>query len=594
MKGSSNMKFCELLNEYMNTLGCTGKELSNLSGLSSSVISRYRNGEREPQTDSDILFTLAAALSKLAAEKNMENMSDETIFNALKETLSSKSQAYEKFLQNFNILYEELHLNMKDISTFTNFDTSFLYRIKSGERKTSDLPAFCDKIAKYLVSGYASSENKMKISALLRISYNNISDAKSYYDAIYNWLMTDDSKTTKTAKASPRKKNTTDISNFLTKMDEFDLEDYIKVIHFDEIKVPTLPFHLPSTKTYYGISKMREGELDFFKTTVTSKTSEPIFMHSDMPMLDMAESNDFNKKWMFAIACSLKKGLHLNIIHHLDRPFEELLLGLEAWIPIYMTGQVSPYYIPTASNPVYHHLNYVSGVAALCGESIEGSPLDGKYVLTNNKEELAYFQRKAKHILSHAKPLMEIYDCTKGDDYAAFLLEDAKASGERINRLSSLPIYTISEELLEKILVSNQIESSDAQLIKNYRKSEIERMNQKLKNCSITDEISIPAKQTYEEHPMHLSISGCFYESPLFYSYEEMTAHLEETKKYDEIHENYNLIRKDVSAFRNIQIEILKNEYVIVSKIKSPSIHFVIRHPLLVQALQNFTIPVIS
>ena len=41
-------------------------------------------------------------------------------------------------------------------------------------------------------------------------------------------------------------------------------------------------------------------------------------MCSDMPMEDMAKDVDFGKKWMFAIAMSLKKGLHLNIIHNLD------------------------------------------------------------------------------------------------------------------------------------------------------------------------------------------------------------------------------------------------------------------------------------
>ena len=48
---------------------------------------------------------------------------------------------------------------------------------------------------------------------------------------------------------------------------------------------------------------------------------------------DMAKDMDFNRKWMFAIAMSLKKGLHLNIIHNIDRPFHEMMLGLESWIP---------------------------------------------------------------------------------------------------------------------------------------------------------------------------------------------------------------------------------------------------------------------
>lgn len=306
------------------------------------------------------------------------------------------------------------------------------------------------------------------------------------------------------------------------------------------------------------------------------------------------------------IACLTLRNLHgfsrskvligavLNFIHSPNRPFEELMLGLEAWIPIYMTGQVSPYYIPNHSPHVYHHLNYVSGVAALCGECVEGAHMDGKYTLTNNKEELAYYRKKANHILSHAKPLMEIFDLPRLEDYQAFLQKDAEMPGERENLLSSLPIYTLSEELLDKILSSNHIGSSDAQRIRSYRDSEIRRMQQKLTGCMITDEIALPDRESYDDHPMYLSVSGCFFETPILYSYEDMIEHLKETQHYEETHGNYHLKLNEISAFRNIQIEILKDRYVIVSKIKSPSIHFVIKHPMLVNALQNFTVPVVE
>lgn len=587
------MKFSELLNQYMNLLGCTGQELAEHSGMSSSVISRYRSGEREPHPDSEAVRTLASAISALSSEKSAEILSEADILSAFQEALLSKSRIYDTFLHRFDVLYQALNLNMKDIAAFTNFDTSFLYRIKSGERRTSDLPALCDKLAKYLTVSASSEADRKKIAELTGTDISASSDSDSFYEAIYHWLLPAHENTA-SAPASSASPAGTDMSQFLSKLDEFDLEDYIRVIHFDEIKVPTLPVHLPATRNYYGISKMREGELDFFKLTVTSRSSEPIFMCSDMPMSDMAESNDFNKKWMFAIACAIKKGLHLNIIHSLNRPFEELMLGLEAWIPIYMTGQVSPYYIPNHVPHVYHHLNYVSGVAALCGECIEDSHIDGKYTLTNNKEELAYYHKKAKHILSHAKPLMEIFDRPRLEDYQAFLQKDAEMPGERENLLSSLPIYTISEGLLDKILSANHIGSSDAQYIRSYWASEVRRMQQKLSSCIITDEIALPDEENYAEHPMVLSVSGCFFETPILYSYEDMTAHLEETQHYAETHGNYHLRLSEISAFRNIQIEILKDRYVIVSKIKSPSIHFVIKHPMLVNALQNFTVPVVE
>ena len=42
------------------------------------------------------------------------------------------------------------------------------------------------------------------------------------------------------------------------------------------------------------------------------------------------------------LAAILKKGLRLNMVHVLNRPYAEMMLGLESWIPLYMTGQIAP------------------------------------------------------------------------------------------------------------------------------------------------------------------------------------------------------------------------------------------------------------
>ena len=62
-------------------------------------------------------------------------------------------------------------------------------------------------------------------------------------------------------------------------------------------------------------------------------------------MEKLVQDKEWAKKYMFGIAMILKKGLHINMIHTLNRPFKEILLGLENWIPLYMTGQVSAYYL---------------------------------------------------------------------------------------------------------------------------------------------------------------------------------------------------------------------------------------------------------
>lgn len=58
-------------------------------------------------------------------------------------------------------------------------------------------------------------------------------------------------------------------------------------------------------------------------------------------------------------------------------------------IPMYMTGQISPYYLKNVQNNAFIHLLKVSGGVALSGEAISGCHSDGKYYLTKSKEEVA-------------------------------------------------------------------------------------------------------------------------------------------------------------------------------------------------------------
>ena len=48
------MKFYEKLNEYISALNCTAKDIARISGISAATLSRYRSGERAPETGSEV------------------------------------------------------------------------------------------------------------------------------------------------------------------------------------------------------------------------------------------------------------------------------------------------------------------------------------------------------------------------------------------------------------------------------------------------------------------------------------------------------------------------------------------------------------
>ena len=575
------MTFSEQLNKYIKQIECSSKDLVIFSGLTSSVISRYRRGERTPSLKSKQLEQLTDGLYKLSVTKEM-NITKEEIYTALSDTLNDISIDFEQLSKNFNNLVTTLNINVAELSRLSSYDASFLSRIRTGNGNPSHPKDFATTVCNFIMKKYTSDDDKKAVALLINSSLEELENDLNYFNKLFNWFTTNSTSSHNY------------IDDFLTNLDKFDLNEYIKAIHFDEMKVPFVPFYKTISKTYYGIEEMKKGELDFFKATVLSKNSEPIFMCSDMPMEDMAQDVEFGKKWMFAIAMTLKKGFHLNIIHNLDRPFNEMMLGLESWIPIYMTGQVSPYYFKGLQDNIYCHFNYVSGTVALFGECINGYHNKGKYTLTTNKNDISYYKTKSKILLNKATPLMEIYKKENKNLYSSFITASINVRGNRRRILSSLPIHTISDELLMKILKRNKVSNEDIKNIQFSIQEQKEIIDNTLQTDIFEDEIVKISKEEFIKSPLSLFLADSFFETEIYYTYEDYLEHLKLTKEYSENNTNYKLTFNNHHIFKNIQILILEKHWVMISKNKSPSIHFVIHHPKLRNAIENFIPPVVE
>ena len=569
------MNFKEVLNKYLKELNCSSKKLSNESGLSESVISRYRSGERTPVKNSEQLNKLTKALFNIAKDNGKNKYTFDKIESDFNSTLASDDFDYTTFSNNLNTLITSLNINTHEMSKYIVFDASHISRIRYGKAKPSNPVEFSNKICSYILNRYKNPDDINNLMMIIGCKKSDLSNEK-IYSTLFNWL---------TSEIVPVKNQ---ISDFLHHLDSFNLDDYIKVIKFDELKVPNIPFYKAKTKHYYGIEEMKQGELNFFKGTVLSKSKEDIFMCSDMPMEDMAKDIDFGKKWMFAIAMCLKKGHHLNIIHNLDRPFNEMMLGLESWIPIYMTGQISPYYLSNLKNNIYNHLNYVSAAAALSGECINGFHNKGMYYLTTNKNEIEYYKEKSDLLLKKAKPLMEIYRESNIKEYHLFLKKDENIECDRTRYISSLPLFTISDELLIKILKRNKLTKEKINKIIKYKNNEFKYMNSILKKNKVFDYIYIIKENEFKNDIPSLSLNNLFIDKIINYTYKEYIEHLKLTNEYAKNNKNYNVLTEKDKTFKNITITILKNNHVIISKNSNPTIHFVIRHPKLVAAIESF------
>ena len=574
--------FREKLNEYMELLNCSGKEFAEHSGISAATVSRYRSGARTPKANSEDMKRLCRGICAVAEKKEID-LSYKTVLSELNTLAETVPFDYDSLQKKLNVLCTVFSVNLADMSKSLKYDSSYISRIRNGKRRPANPQKFAYDVAGYFSVCYNSDSDKKIIAEILNIKPSLIKARDNYVSELASWLA--DSKVTK--------KPENPIGKFLSALNSFDLNEYIKAIRFDELKVPSLPFQLPTAKSYYGIDEMKNGELDFLKATALSKSNHDVFMYSDMQMDDMAADIEFSKKYMFGLAVMLKKGLHLNVIHNLNRPFNELMLGLECWIPLYMTGQISPYYLKGVHNQLFCHFLNVSGAAALSGECISGFHAKGRYYLTKNKDELSYYQERSSFILKKAYPLMDIYREDKSAELAAFMISDSHTDGSRRSVLSALPIYTATNEFLESFLDKRNVSDGKKQKILGYAATRREQIIEILKNNSVSDEIPRLSEEAFNDNPQSLSLSLMFCDENFEYTYGEYIEHLRLTKEFAKKNKNYSVTQTKENAFANIQITMHENEFVMISKNNAPTVHFVIRHPILRKAIENLEFPIL-
>ena len=575
------MDFKKILDDYMKLLNCTAKDLSENSGLSATTISRYRSGERIPEGGTENFARLINGIVSIANREKIPDISVQSVSDAFSPYIKN-SIDIAHLQKNFHTLLTALSINISDLARFLNFDPSYISRIRNGQRQPANPAEFAQKISVFVARHCQTEEQKAVISNLINCHRKDLSNYTRFHNLLADWLIAG----TGNVKDS--------MTVFLEKLDEFNLEEYIHVIHFDKLKVPSVPFQLPTSKYYYGLKEMMDSELAFLKATVLSKSEDSVIMYSDMPISEMAKDPEFPKKWMFGMAMMLKKGLHLYQIHNIDRSFDEMMLGLESWIPMYMTGLVSPYYLKETQNYVFSHLLKVSGSVALSGESIRGHHDDGRYYLTKNKEEVNYYKKRAKQLLAKALPLMEIYRSEQEISYRNFLQNDSSLKGNRYSILSTLPLHTITDKLLCKILKNNHISEDEQAQIFQYVERQRNIAAKIGTHSTLTEEISVLTKDVFAKSPLTLSLSGMFFEKDIFYTWDEYQEHLHIINEYQRQHPYYHAVENMTPSFQNIQIRIHEGKWALVSKNKTPVIHFLIHHPKMLHAFENMAIPIIE
>ena len=178
------MNFNQKLNEYIELLSCTAKEICNLSDISAASFSRYRNGERVPELGTKAFEKLCSSIAKIASEKAIPDVTIESVKEAFLSCEDFISTDKEILRQNFNTLLAVLNVNLSQLCKYTNYDTSTIFRIRNGTRRIGDAEQFASAVASFVSREMQTPTEIAAVAELIGCDTDKIYDLSVRYSKI--------------------------------------------------------------------------------------------------------------------------------------------------------------------------------------------------------------------------------------------------------------------------------------------------------------------------------------------------------------------------------------------------------------------------
>ena len=552
------MTFGEKLNAYMISYNCSPKRLVALSGVSAATISRYRAGAREPAADSEIFENIVVGLFRAAQDAGRSDVTAAAIRDDLRSVLSDESvYDADSLRMNLDMLITKLHLNSRELSSYIGMDQSTLFRIRTGQSKPAEIRAFCTDIGRYIFGKLGDDAALDGLSDILGCTPSELMTEETVCRRITGLLMGD--------AYSPRSY----AESFLRELDGFDIDSY-----------------LAADGSPFAFANAAERQL--IEAVENARSDRSAIICTDL--YSGATEDDYMLKSLeYMIAALVRRGVHIDLVLNADNPMDEILPGLKLLMPVFMSGNVSAYYLKGRRDGIFRYRLISLDHAALCCEGITGHYDSVIMRFASSDDEICAYRKRAEQILSLASPLIEIID--SNEKRREILRSGADTQGKRVCVLSTPPFYTMSCVLLDRILRRNGVGTEEAERIKEYLRAERSRVVGTLRHSEYVCSFPDIERESYDENPVFLSLSGLFFDREILCTYDEYAEHIRLMREFEKEHERFCCIADKNSPFRNIQIFMHSGQWVMLSKNKTPAIHLFIKHSKLRQAFENMLAP---
>ncbi|OGO91789.1 MAG: hypothetical protein A2Y17_13610 [Clostridiales bacterium GWF2_38_85] len=603
------MIFSEKLDSILKAINITNIYLSRKTDIDSSLLSRYRSGARIPLKNSEVIHRISEVivnycmetskttelkkylhvqneLSKDALTKNINewfNNEDSLLKPGkttsptilLKKSRKQKTIILKDFSEKINILMNIIDVSNIRLARILNVDSSLISRYRSGMRSPKPDSEIVKKISDYIATCVKSEEQLRMIEIGINKS-ENTSDYVDIASFIYEWLNESFESTINF-----------EMDNFLDKIDEFHIENIRPRQLSDAYSANNIYGTQIISENFYGLVGIRQAVIKFLSLIINRNKPSILNLYSDQQIDWMSNDEAFTKTWTDMMRTILMKGNKIRIIHHIDRNMNEMLAGIEKWLPVYMTGMIEPYYCNIPEDVRFRRtIFHAPDLASITSSCVQGTERNAEYVLTTDKNAVDYVNLQYEALLSSCTSLMKIFSKHSADKFMLRFGEYELQNGPLKSLLNTLPLYTMPLKLLDSILNRNNISGDTIYRIKQYYISRIKRFEKRIADNDYTELCVIPDIENFSN--IRIDICGFILDKPLYYTFEEYKEHIKHIITIIECNPKYKLIPINVSPFKNISVIHKKRIGTVIMKNASPVTVFMVNNQIMCNAFENY------
>lgn len=387
------------------------------------------------------------------------------------------------------------------VAKYSAVDSSYISRLRRGERKLPKGSYFVESMSTFFAKQCNDELKKNAVLQAMGIPSDTSTTQETLSKYINQWLTQEGEI-----------KSGTSVATLLTKLSN--IEPVIQ--------------QTPQNKNneyvvFYGPDGKRQAAITLLNLVLQSQSSQDLLLYSDENPQWLMNNSSFSTTWTELITKIVNKGNQIKVIHKVSRDINEMLNVIDQWLPLYLSGNVEPYYYPNLRDGVYKRTLYVApGLAAITSSSIGDNTEGAANIMMMEKSIVDSFTNEFYNYLSLCKPLLMVH--TTEDALDAI----CRSLGHKTNYITQSDSFffnTIPLSLHKKFLKRGIRDNSSLKLAQ-YTEI-LSHTEEILENNQITNLCRLPSLQDVRDGKIAVCMSKTIYGQTLYYTEKEFKEHLE-------------------------------------------------------------------